>query len=203
MKLNRILLIIFILLNVFYIYPKSKKIIDEKEMELLHKLRVLVAPMPFKESISYKKYKKTLNIFFNESIYEKLKGDVLFGYKYNQGVRIKKKEVYIAEVKSIELDDYTGMEALLKSTLKIYLKNKKYNITSNARYHLGICLVGRTYKDMYTHAGNQIEFYIKDIKTNRSCYYRCSQGSNRGFAKSIQLGIKYRIVDLIETLWLY
>jgi hypothetical protein len=199
-------LLIILLMIFISISPAAEK--DLKNMsfkEASEKHKELTRVKKFLQTDIAEKYPWSLNEFFDSSIYEKLVGNDFFGYYYDEGVKYDDPGNRIT-IDTIAVLKGRGYEKYKHRYTRIFLQTLReseeynYHVKKGARYSVGICLVSIKEKDdEESLKGVVLEAYIKDSKTGKHFYHRCSTGCPGELDKAMRLSAA-RVICNIQYL---
>lgn len=175
--------------------PVHKK---KEFLTLLFKL--LTNRQYFTKSFEYKNYKKTLNQFFKEPIYEKLTGNLFLGYVFvEKGFNFRGKSFRIDRLISLKNIDRKYL-SLFREKFYYILKKFGYKVTKQGEhsdFSIGLCIVSVYDKDdKISQKGLTYEFYLKNNTANKGFFLRTSTGSKEGLNHAVDVSIRRIIVYL-------
>lgn len=139
----------------------------------------------FTKSKEYKNYPETLNNYFTEPIYQRLQGNFMRGYSFDEGFSFQGDTLSISTLKSV-----TEGKAYLKKFVdvlnEVFLGNGIKFAEGGTRYEIGICIVSVTPKlTEISFPGLFLEVLLSDTKSGKSYFYRFGQGSKAGIEKAM------------------
>jgi hypothetical protein len=187
-----------------------KNILPKKSMDYVvqnltdeekRKLAELLSTMgPFLESPEAKNEPASLGHLFTQEIYKKLQGNFVWGYLYNQGVKIEGSEIGIDVIKGIDgTQEYIQR---ISSYIKSALQESGYRINPEARYRMGICVVyvqKEFVREPYSCPGVVSEVYFSDRIKKKGFFYRFSIGKKEGLEQGLEVYGKF-VVHIMEKL---
>jgi len=171
---------------------ETPKKVDQREY--LIELSRLGARRPFlTDSPDVYLEPRSLNRFFTEAIYRKLRGNVYFGYYYDEGFVLDETEIQIEILK-----DLTGRcRGAYRLALEHALAEATLEIKPNAPCRIGICIVGIEEKETAkTLPGVMVETYLRNARQKKSIFIRYGAGSPRGLAAAIRLSAEMLVSQL-------
>jgi len=141
---------------------------------------------------------QSLGRFFTDRIYQRLEGNMYFGYRFDEGfTTCAEKEVSIEEIE--DLTETTG--AAYRRALEMSLEAANYKIKPGAACRIGLCIVGVEAKETdKTLSGVMIEAYFRNASEKKSFFIRFGAGSPRGLAGAIQLSAEMLVAELEKRL---
>jgi hypothetical protein len=138
---------------------------------------------------------QSLNQFFTEAIYRKLRGNVYFGYRYDEGFVFTGSEVQIEVLK--DLTPGAGSAAAYLIALKNALTAADLKIKPKAPFQIGVCIVGiEESETTKTIPGIMVEAYLRTAQLKKSFFIRYGAGSSRGLPAAIRLSAEMLVSEL-------
>jgi urate oxidase len=191
-------LLVLIALSVLMVIPaigakaeikqeRKKDAFDMMSAESKDKLvKLFVEDYGFTSSKEYKNYPETLNNFFSEPIYQKLTGNFMRGYSYDEGFKFDGKEIAIGTLKAVS-EGRPYLKRFIEIFDKVFTSNGvKFVDKSKANYEIGMCIVSVMPKlTEISFPGVFLEVLMKNNKTGKSLFYRFGQGSKKGLNKAM------------------
>ena len=137
----------------------------------------------------------SLNRFFTEPIYRRLKGNAYFGYEYDEGFGIAGRAVQIEVLKNLTPGaDYVPAYRL---ALEQALAHSGFELKSGAPCLIGVCIVGVEARETErTLPGIMIEAYLRNASLKKSSFIRYGAGSPRGLPAAIRLSAEMLVSRL-------
>ncbi len=137
----------------------------------------------------------SLNHFFTAPIYRHLRGNVYFGYDYDEGFRLEGKEVAVEVLK--DLTPGEACRAAYRLALLQALAAAGFDVKSAAGCRIGICIVGMESQETpKTLPGIMAEAYLSNSQSKKSYFIRYGAGSPRGLVPAIRLSAEMLITRL-------
>jgi hypothetical protein len=156
-------------------------------LEVVAEMRRLGARKPFLiDSPDVYFEPKSLNHFFTEAIYRKLRGNPYFGYDYDEGFFLQDNAVHIELLK--DLTPMTCCQAAFRVALAQALETQGLVIKPLAQHQIGVCIVGVEPKETpNTLPGLMVEAYLRNSVLKKSFFIRYGAGHPRGLAAAVRL----------------
>ena len=179
-------LIIVIAVSIFHksAFGQDEVMTEEAFLEGITVIGRMTEQRPFlKDSLDVIHEKQSLNNFFTDKIYEKLKGNAYYGYTWDEGFNCSSREVSIVEIK--DLTGTIGPAYLL--ALQQSLTAGGYKINPKSACQIGIAIVGvEPAETETTLPGVLIEAFLRNAMLKKTFFIRFGTGSYEGFAVSIR-----------------
>jgi hypothetical protein len=149
-------------------------------------IQMFVTDYPFKDSKEYKNYPETLNNYFSEPIYSKLRGNFMRGYNYNEGFEFHGNEIVLGNLKSVT-EGKPFLKKFVEHLNNVFVGNGiKFVDPGKSAYEIGFCIVSVTpVLTEMSFPGVFIEVLMHNKKTGKSYFYRFGQGSKAGLNKAM------------------
>ena len=165
--------------------------------EILDELRRLGARKSFlTDSPDVYLEPKSLNRFFNESIYRRLQGNAYFGYDYDEGFQLVGNAVQIEVVK--DLTPNACCQTAFRLALAQGLQAQGLAVKPSAPLQIGVCIVGvEPQETPRTLPGLMVEAYLRNSVQKKSFFIRYGTGHPRGLAPAIRLSAEMLAVQLV------
>jgi hypothetical protein len=165
-------------------FGQEEEITEEEFLKGMVSIKRMIDQRPFlKDSLDVIWEPQTLNKFFTDRIYEKLTGNTILGYTWDEGFACSAREVSIVEIK--DLTKTYG--AAYKLALEQALTAGGYKINPKADCQIGIAILGVEPKETdKTLPGVLVEAYLRNAATKKSYFIRYGTGSYEGLATALR-----------------
>ena len=138
---------------------------------------------------------RSLNRFFTETIYRRLKGNAYFGYEYDEGFSLAEQAVQIEVLK--DLTPGAVYVPVYRLALERALASSGFEVKPGAPYLVGVCIVGvEPQESVSTLPGVMVEAYLRNASQKKSIFIRYGAGSPRGLAPAIRLSAEMLVSRL-------
>jgi hypothetical protein len=138
----------------------------------------------------------SLNHFFTEAIYRKLRGNAYFGYRYDEGFVFTGSEVQIETIK--DLTPGAGCSAAYRLAMENALRAAGLQIKPAAPFQIGLCIVGIEPRETpQTLPGIMVEAYLRNASQKKSFFIRFGSGSPRSLSAAIRLSAELLVAELV------
>jgi hypothetical protein len=140
---------------------------------------------------------KSLNRFFTEGIYKKLRGNAYVGYDYDEGFLLQGNTVELEVLK--DLTPERSCKAAFRLALEQSFNAAGFEIKTTSPHQVGICIVGiEPRKTPSTLAGIMVEAYVRSSIRKKSFFMRYGAGHPRGLAAAIRLSAEMLVSQIIS-----
>jgi hypothetical protein len=140
---------------------------------------------------------KSLNRFFTERIYKKLRGNAYVGYDYDEGFLLQGNTVQLEVLKDLTTEG--SCKAAFRLALEQSFNAAGFEIKTTAPHQVGICIVGVEPRETpSTLAGIMVEAYIRNNIRRKSLFIRYGAGHPRGLATAIRLSAEMLVSQIIS-----
>jgi hypothetical protein len=140
---------------------------------------------------------KSLNRFFTEGIYEKLRGNAYVGYDYDEGFLLQGNTVQLEVLK--DLTPERSCKAAFRLALGHALTAAGFEVKVTSHHQIGICIVGMEPRETTsTLAGIMVEAYVRNSIRKKSFFIRYGAGHPRGLAAAIRLSAEMLVSQIIS-----
>jgi len=167
---------------------RKEKLAGEIEQNQKKLARLMASEDPFlTSSPDVKNAPESLNLFFNQKVYERLRGNFLFGYHYDEGFTGTGKTFAVDTIKSIPGgESYLPLfkKNLAETATKIGVK-----IDRNSPIRLSMCLVGvipQMQENPFSYPGLVAEVCLYNRETKKGYYMRFGLGKKEGLDRAMQ-----------------
>jgi hypothetical protein len=138
---------------------------------------------------------ESLNRFFTERIYKKLRGNAYVGYDYDEGFLLQGNTVQLEVLK--DLTPERSCKAAFRLALEQSFKAAGFEIKTTAPQQIGICIVGmEPHEAPSTLAGIMVEAYVRNSVGKKSLFIRYGVGHPRGLAPAIRLSTEMLVSQI-------
>jgi len=138
---------------------------------------------------------KSLNQFFTQAIYTKLRGNAYVGYEYDEGFTPQGKTVQIEVLKDITPG--SSCKAAFRLAIERSLNTAGFQIKATAPHQIGICIVGMEPRETpSTLAGIMVEAYLRNSTIKKTFFIRYGTGHPRGLAAAIRLSAELLVSQI-------
>ncbi len=190
------LVTVWLLLSVSVLAGGETSKVDPRE--LTSELRRLGARKPFLvDSPDVYLEPKSLNQFFTEAIYRKLKGNAYFGYDYDEGFVLE------SSAKAVQIEvlrEFPASQSCLAAyrlALGQALAASGFAVKKTAPIQIGLCIVGVEPRETpKTLAGVMVEAYVRNASSRKSLFIRYGAGHPRGLAAAIRLSAEMLVAQV-------
>lgn len=187
----KLLLVVLILLGIS-IYAQENHARKKDAFDMLPDkskdklIEMYLKEYKYTESKEFKNYPETLNQFFTLPIYQKLNGNFIRGYHYDEGFSYEGDTVYLKELKTIS-DIGSYLKPFVDCLNKVAkVADIKFVEKDKSDIEMGLCIVAVEPKlTETTFPGLFIETYFFNKKTRKTYFYRFGQGSKIGLEKAM------------------
>jgi hypothetical protein len=164
--------------------------------EYLLQMRRVAAKKPFLiDSPDVYLEPKSLNRFFTEGIYKKLRGNAYVGYDYDEGFLLQDNTVQLEVLK--DLTPERSCKAAFRLALEQSFNGAGFEIKTTAPHQIGICIVGmEPFETPSTLAGIMVEAYVRNSIAKKSFFIRYGAGHPRGLSAAIRLSAEMLISQI-------
>jgi hypothetical protein len=139
--------------------------------------------------------RRSLNRFFTEAIYRRLRGNAYFGYEFDEGFRFEGKAIEIGTLK--DLSPAVGCRAAYRLALEQALVARGLEVRPSAICQIGVCLVGVEPREtLRTLPGVMVEAYLRNSGQKKSFFIRYGTGSPRGVGPAVRLSAETLVAHL-------
>ena len=138
---------------------------------------------------------KSLNRFFTERIYKKLRGNAYVGYDYDEGFLLQGNTVQLEVLKDVTPEG--SCKAAFRLALEQSFNAAGFEIKTTAPQQIGICIVGlEPLETPSTLAGIMVEAYVRNSIRKKSLFVRYGAGHPRGLAAAIRLSAEMLVSQI-------
>jgi hypothetical protein len=142
---------------------------------------------------------RSLNRFFTEPIYRRLKGNAYFGYEYDEGFSLAGQAVQIEVLK--DLTPGAIYVPVYRLALERALASSGFEVKPSVPCLIGVCIVGvEAQETERTLPGVMVEAYLRNASQKKSIFIRYGAGSPRGLAPAIRLSAEMLVSRLASKL---
>lgn len=153
--------------------PQAGPPVSKEELAALYRV---MAIRPFLEdSPDLRTDPGTIGKFFNQAVYEKLKGNRFYGYTYDEGYTPPAEKTVCLRLVTT-LPTLKQYERALLYALVAGAVRAGWKPAAAAPAEIGVCLLGVDQKSQPGQAGILIEAYLKNDRTNKARFLRCAFG---------------------------
>ena len=166
------------------VFGQDEVMTEEAFLEGITVIGRMTEQRPFiKDSLDVIHEKQSLNNFFTDRIYERLKGNAYYGYTWDEGFNCSNREVSIEEIK-----DLSGKyEKAYRLALEQSLTAGGYKINPKSVCQIGLAIVGaEPVETEKTLPGVLIEAFLRNAQLKKSFFIRFGTGSYEGFTVAIR-----------------
>lgn len=155
-------------------------------------IRLLYDFKPFLQTAADVNYPQTLNLFFTDSVYRRLKGNPFLGYLFDEGVNFRPAHVCLTVDGAEHLKKYSG---ILNEILLQY--NRSLRFSKQAPFTLRLFIVDITPKKSRDLIPSiTLEVALRDNRSQKSFFIRFSTGHAEGLFEALQLAVKRIYINL-------
>jgi len=189
---------------VFYddkkITEKKEKLSGELQENQKKIVRLMISEEPFLEtSPDVKNAPETLNLFFNQNVYEKLRGNFIFGYHFDEGFTGSEKTFAVDAIKAgSDSKQYVTQfkRHLAETATKIGVRIDRDSSVRLSMYLVGV--IPQMQEKPFSYPGLVAEVCLFNRETKKGYFVRFGLGKKEGLDRAMQ-EYSLMLMSLMDT----